>query len=102
MKRMIRPTFNYGEWMVLPEEFPDAAIMMLLGGRYIVKEEYNGDKQQYEYIAPNEPPRQSFELKVMPDLEVPLPSMEDPKDLAILEMQERIKELESQLKRRAK
>lgn len=104
MKKIIRATMNYGEWLVLPDEFPDSAIMMLLGARYYVKEEYVNSEEGYRYIIENQSHHKmsKFDFKVLPDFDVPLPDMSDPKDLAIEEMRSRIKELEAQLKRRVK
>jgi hypothetical protein len=95
---------NYGEWMVLPDEFPDSAIMMLLGARYYVKEAYENHEKGYKYVIDEGQTNNTarFDLKVLPDFDVPLPDMSDPKDLAIVEMQDRIKELEAQLKRKVR
>lgn len=99
MKRLIS-TGGYNEFLVLPDEFPDSAVMMLLGGRYIVKQQWATDIG-YQFVpAEDTESRSRFELKVVPDLEVPRPDCQDPKDVAIQEMQERINELETMLKRR--
>jgi len=104
MKRLLRANMNYNEWMVLPDEFPDSAIMMLLGARYCVKEEYKDHEKGYKYVIDEGQSNNiaRFYLIVAPDFDVPLPDMSDPKDLAIVELQDRIKELEAQLKRRVR
>lgn len=102
MKRLLT-TSNYHEFLVLPDEFPDSAVMMLLGGRHIVKQEWDDSIKGYKFVIPeysSTRSEQKFELKVVPDLEVPRPDCQDPKDVAIQEMQERINELEAMLRRR--
>lgn len=97
MKRLLS-TGAYNEYLVLPDEFPDSAIMMLLGVRHLVKQEWGTEIGRYSYIlADNNGSK--FDLKVVPDFDVPLPDMSDPKDLAINELQSRIKELEAKLRR---
>lgn len=100
MKRLLTSS-NYYEYIVLPDEFPDSAVMMLLGARHFVKQEWDESIKGYRFVLPadnSSAPR--FELKVVPDLEVPRPDCQDPKDVAIQEMQERITELEAMLRRR--
>jgi len=99
MKRLLSSP-NYYEFVVLPDEFPDSAVMMLLGARHFVKQEWDESVKGYRFVLPDNTSAPRFELKVVPDLEVPRPDCQDPKDVAIQEMQERINELEAMLRRR--
>lgn len=99
MKRLLS-TGNYNEYLVLPDEFPDSAIMMLLGSRHLVKQEWETERSGYIFMLADTINSPKFDLKVVPDFDVPLPDMSDPKDLAINELQSRIKELEAKLKRK--
>ena len=99
MKRLLS-TGSYNEYLVLPDEFPDSAIMLILGCRYLVTQEWDSARSGYVFRLADAIVGPKFDLKVVPDFDVPLPDMSDPKDLAINELQSRIKELEAKLKRK--
>ena len=102
-KRLIASTLGYNEFLVLPDDFPSDALIMLLGAKHVVKQEYDSDAQGYKFIPPSSqrsPLDNIFDLKIMPATCVPLPDLSDPKDLAIYELGERCKELERKLKRK--
>ena len=102
-KRLIASRLGYSEYLVLPDDFPNDALIMLLGAKHIVKQEYDSAIQGYKFIPPSSPRSQTdpvFDLYAVPATCVPLPDLSDPKDLAIYELGERCKELERKLKRK--
>lgn len=102
-KKLIANRLGYNEFLVLPDDFPNDALIMLLGARHVVKAEYSSEVGGVQFI-PLPTPRSQTEdlinLTVVPATCVPLPDMSDPKDLAIYELGERCKELERKLKRK--
>ena len=102
-KRLIASRLGYSEYLVLPDDFPNDALIMLLGAKHIVKGEYSSEVGGVQFIPPSTPRSPSepiFDINIVPATCVPLPDLSDPKDLAIYELGERCKELERKLKRK--
>lgn len=102
-KKLISSRLGYSEFLVLPDDFPNDALIMLLGAKHIVKQDYDSSISGYKFTPPTNPRSQTepvFDLSVVPATCVPLPDMSDPKDLAIYELGVRCKELERKLKRK--
>ena len=102
-KRLIASTLGYNEFLVLPDDFPNDALIMLLGAKHVVKQDYDSSISGYKFIPPSSPrshTEAAFDICVVPATCVPLPDLSDPKDLAIYELGERCKELERKLKRK--
>ena len=102
-KKLIDSRLGYSEYLVLPDDFPNDALIMLLGAKHIVKSEYSSEIGGVQFIQPmgsRSPAEPIFDINIVPATCVPLPDLSDPKDLAIYELGERCKELERKLKRK--